>query len=77
MVLTVYGYVPAWGLPDISPYVTKLIFFLKMTGTRYKYQPENLADLDTNAPCGKLPYIIDDDGTKVSSVNLGETLARC
>ncbi|KAF2171332.1 hypothetical protein M409DRAFT_18447 [Zasmidium cellare ATCC 36951] len=66
MVLTVYGYVPAWGLPDISPYVTKLIFFLKMTGTPYKYQAENLDELDVNAPCGKLPYIIDDDGTKVS-----------
>lgn len=66
MVLTVYGFVPAWDLPDISPFVTKLIFFLKMTGTPYKYQAENLAKLEVNAPCGKLPYIIDDDGTKAS-----------
>lgn len=66
MVLSVYGYLPAWGLPDISPYVTKLIFFLKMTGTQYVYKEEDLTQLDANAPKGKLPYVIDDDGTKVS-----------
>ncbi|KAF2764538.1 hypothetical protein EJ03DRAFT_339718 [Teratosphaeria nubilosa] len=69
MVLTVYGYVPAWDLPDISPYVTKLVFFLKMAGTPFEYKTENLAQLDTNAPFGKLPYIIDDDGTKVADSN--------
>ncbi|KAH9823627.1 Glutathione S-transferase [Teratosphaeria destructans] len=69
MVLTVYGYVPAWDLPDISPYVTKLVFFLKMTGTPFEYKSEDLAQLDTNAPFGKLPYIIDDDGTKVADSN--------
>lgn len=69
MVLTVYGYVPAWGLPDISPYVTKLIFFLEMTKTPYKYQGEPLTTLDKNSPHGKLPYIIDDDGTKVGDSN--------
>lgn len=66
MLLTVHGYVPAWGLPDIGPHMTKLMFFLKMTGTPYKYQAESLAKLDVNAPYSKLPYIIDDDGTKVN-----------
>ena len=69
MVLTVFGYVPAWVLPDISPYVTKLVFFLKMTGTKYEYKSEDLAQLDKNSPEGKLPYITDDDGTKVSDSN--------
>jgi glutathione S-transferase len=69
MVLTVLGYVPAWGLPDISPYVTKLVFYLKMTNTPFEYKQESLPDLDANAPCGKLPYIIDDDGTKVADTN--------
>lgn len=69
MVLTVYGYVPAWGLPDISPYVTKLVFYLTMTKTPFAYKQESLAHLDKNAPCGKLPYIVDDDGTKVADSN--------
>jgi isoprene-epoxide---glutathione S-transferase len=69
MVLTVYGYVPAWGLPDISPYVTKVIFYLKMTNTPFHYESQNLAQLDKDAPHGKLPYIVDDDGTKVADSN--------
>lgn len=69
MVLTVYGYVPAWGLPDISPYVTKVIFYLVMTKTPYEYKQQNLAELDHASPYGKLPYIVDDDGTKVGDSN--------
>lgn len=68
-VLTVYGYVPAWGLPDISPYVTKVVFFLKLTNTPFKYDQLTLPELDKNAPCGKLPFIVDVDGMKVHDSN--------
>ena len=69
MPLTVYGYVPAWGLADISPYVTKLCNYMTITKVPYEYKSENLAELDNNAPYGKLPYIIDEDGTKVGDSN--------
>lgn len=69
MVLTVYGYVAAWDLPDISPYVTKLCFYLTIAKIPFEYKNENLAELDKNAPYGKLPYIVDDDGTKVGDSN--------
>lgn len=69
--IDVYGYVPAWGLPDISPYVTKLIFYMTMNKIPFKYHSQDLAKLDEDAPYGKLPYIIDsDDGTKVGDSNL-------
>jgi glutathione S-transferase len=67
--ITVYGYVPAWDLPDISPYVTKLINYMTFAGLDYTWQPESLATLDENSPFGKLPYIVDDDGTKVGDSN--------
>lgn len=67
MVLKVYGYVAAWGLPDISPYVTKLVFYLTIAKIPYEYVNENLPELDKNAPYGKLPYIIDDDGSVLHS----------
>lgn len=70
MVLKVYGYVPAWGLPDISPYVTKVIFYLKIRKISFEYVSQNLATLDHDAPHGKLPYIIDTDGTKVADSNV-------
>ena len=67
--ITVYGYVPAWGLPDISPYVTKLIAYLTFTGLEFQHKTQDLARIDEDAPHGKLPYIIDSDGTKVADSN--------
>ena len=69
MTITVYGYIPAWGLPDISPYVTKLCNYMKFAGIEYEWQPQNLATLDEDSPYGKLPYIKDSDGTKVGDSN--------
>lgn len=69
--IEVYGYVPAWGLPDISPYVTKLTFYMNMCKIPFEYKNQDLTKLDLDSPYGKLPYIIDtDDGTKVGDTNL-------
>lgn len=68
--IVVYGYVAAWGLPCISPYVTKLVTYLRMTGIPFEYKNQDLTKLDVDAPFGKLPYIIDtDDNTKVADSN--------
>jgi isoprene-epoxide---glutathione S-transferase len=67
--ITVYGYTPAWGLPDISPYVTKLINYMTFAGLEYTWKPQDLATLDEDSPFGKLPYIVDEDGTKVGDSN--------
>jgi isoprene-epoxide---glutathione S-transferase len=68
--IQVYGYLPAWGLPDISPYVTKLIFYMTITKIPFTYHSQDLSKLDADAPYGKLPYIVDDDGTKIGDSNL-------
>jgi isoprene-epoxide---glutathione S-transferase len=60
-----FGYGPAWGLPCISPYVTKAANYMTMTGTDYEFVAQNLANLDHDAPAGKLPFIIDKDDSKV------------
>lgn len=71
MAITVFGYVPAWGLPDISPYVTKLIFYMKICKIPFEYKSQDLARLDEDAPHGKLPYIIDDEnGKRVADSNV-------
>lgn len=69
--IEVYGYLPAWGLPDISHYVTKLLFYMTIAKIPYKYHSQDLTKIDIDSPYGKLPYIIDtDDGTKVGDSNL-------
>jgi len=64
--IKVFQYSPAWNLPDTSPFVTKLVNYLVMTGLEYEMIPQPIERLQEDAPHGKLPYIIDDDGTKVA-----------
>lgn len=64
--ITVYGYVPGFGVPDISPFVTKVVNYMTFVGLDFEWKSQDLAKLDEDSPTGKLPYIIDADGTKVA-----------
>jgi glutathione S-transferase len=61
--LTLHKFGPAWGIPDISPFVIKLETYLRMSGIPYEAKTGD----PRKAPKRKLPYI-DDDG-----VVLGDT----
>jgi glutathione S-transferase len=61
--IVVYQFGPAWGMPCISPYVSKLVFYLQLAGIPYRLEKLDLARLDDDAPRGKLPYAVLDDGT--------------
>lgn len=54
--ITVYTFVPEWGVLDLSPFVAKLLIWLKMAGIPYRTAPGD----NRKAPKGKIPYI--DDG---------------
>jgi isoprene-epoxide---glutathione S-transferase len=62
--ITLFGYVPAWGLPDVSPFVTKVDCYLRMIGLPYQLVKLPGGDL-TKTPKGKLP-VIDDAGTTIA-----------
>ncbi|MDY7232457.1 glutathione S-transferase family protein [Hyalangium rubrum] len=49
----------AWGLPNISPACMKLETWLRMAGVPYTVAPLDM----TQAPKGKIPYVIEEDGT--------------
>ena len=57
--ITLYTFGPAFGLPDPSPFVTKGLVLMKMSGLPFEVKAGNLA----KAPKGKLPYL--DDGGKL------------
>jgi glutathione S-transferase len=61
--ITLYGFGPAFGLPDPSPFVTKAEVLLKMAGLPYKTDTGGF----NKAPKGKLPYIVDDGNTIADS----------
>ena len=55
--ITVYKSMPAWDLPDLSPFVIKLETWLRMAGIPYRTEPGDMR----KTPKGKLPYIADGD----------------
>jgi glutathione S-transferase len=64
--ITLIGYLPAWGLPDISPFVTKVDCYLRMVGLEYRLVRLPGGDL-TKTPKGKLPVIKDAGKTVADS----------
>ena len=59
--ITLFGFGPAFGLPDPSPFVMKTEVQLKMAGLSYKWQRGG----PQAAPKGKIPFI-DDNGLIVA-----------
>jgi glutathione S-transferase len=55
--ITLYAFGPAFGQPDMSPFVMKAMVHLKMAGLAYEVNTRGLP----KAPKGKLPYIMDGD----------------
>jgi glutathione S-transferase len=61
IVITLYNFGPAFGLPDPSPFVMKAETLLKISGLSYQADSKGFS----KAPKGKLPYI-DDDGERIA-----------
>jgi glutathione S-transferase len=59
-------YEAVWGLPNVSPPCMKLETWLRMAGVPYRLAPLELA----NAPKGKVPYIIEEDGMRMGDSTL-------
>ena len=68
--IKLFGFIPAWGLPDISPYVSKTDLYLRLAGIPFSLEMLYHGDL-TQTSKGKLPFI-DDGGTIVSDTVLIE-----
>ena len=60
-IITLFNFGPAFGLPDPSPFVTKVEILLKMANLPYRTDNTGFR----KAPKGKIPYI-DDDGEIVA-----------
>jgi glutathione S-transferase len=75
--ITVFGIRPAWGLPCVSPFVTKLVFWLQLNRVPFELRAQDVATLATDSPNGKLPYALLPDGECVAdSFTIMERLAR-
>ena len=57
--ITLYGFGEGFGLPEISPFVTKTEVQLKMAGLAYRKEKAR----PPASPKGQLPYIVDDAET--------------
>ena len=64
--ITLYRYLPGWTVPCISPYVTKVAYYMTMAGLKFEPVAADLTRLDRDTPAGKLPVIKDLDGTVVN-----------
>lgn len=60
-------FAPAFGLPNASPFCMKLETWLRMAGLPFEAVNDGMRVM--KAPKGKLPYIVDDDGTVVADTS--------
>ncbi len=60
--ITLYGFGAGFGLPEISPFVTKTEVQLKMAGLAYRKERA----MPPASPKGQLPYI-EDDGERIAN----------
>lgn len=67
--MKLYQYIPAWDTPCISPYVSKVAYYMGMTGIDCEIVQQDLATLAEDAPRGKLPYLVLDDGAVICDSN--------
>lgn len=63
--LSVYRFAPAWDVPCLSPFVTKVIYYLRMARIPHEIVAQDPSRLAQDAPYGKLPYIVD-EGKKIA-----------
>ena len=63
--IKLYGYLSVWGCSDMSPFVSTTDAYLRMSGLPFETVILPQGDL-TKTPKGKLPFIIDSDGTVVA-----------
>lgn len=63
--IKLYAYLQAWGCSDMSPFVSTTDAYLRMAELPFEIVILPQGDL-TKTPKGKLPYIVDEDGTTVS-----------
>jgi glutathione S-transferase len=70
--ITLYGFGPGFGLPEVSPYVMKTEIQLKLAGLAYV---KDLSGFDA-APKGKLPYIRDGEAVVADSTFIRAHLER-
>ncbi len=61
--ITLYGFGAGFGLPEISPFVTKTEVQLKMAGLAYRKERAK----PPSSPKGQLPYIVDEAETIADS----------
>lgn len=68
--MKMYGYLPAWGCSDMSPFVSYTDAYLRMAGIPFKAEILYRGDL-TATPKGKLPWIVDEEaGIDISDTQL-------
>lgn len=62
----VYGIRPAWGLPCVSPFVTKVVYLLRLAGLPFELRAQDPMTLALDSPNGKLPYLVEPDGLRIA-----------
>ena len=63
--IKLYCYGPGWTVPCISPYVSKVSYYMALAGIDHQLIGANPFTLQVDTPYGKLPTI-DDDGVIVA-----------